>query len=402
MTIYPSDILFLAGGSALRKFGAPSRRTAPYARGGEENKETFTRAAPNGYYLDRDGILRGATTDVPRFEYIDPLSSGTPDPYWLLEEARTNLVLWNRDLTNAAWTKTNVSAVKDQTGIDGVASSASRITASAGNGTCLQGITDGSKARYQTCYVKRLVGAGTINMTMDNGSTWTAITVTSAWTRVSIPTQTLANPTVGFRIVTNGDSIAVDYVQCENGTFQSSVIPTTTVSVTRAAESTTLPFLAGATSSLAIYARFVERGSVTTGGAVRRLLSIGQAGGTPQLNLHGAASNTYYSVGYTGALTSSISSLSATAAPTFGQLVELRALFDAGAGIVQLNQSINLAAEVAAAAGSSALPLDVGGWSGSALWVNTSSAGSGGYTAFDTLAIIRGAPTLTELRALRA
>jgi hypothetical protein len=71
-------------------------------------------------------------------------------------------------------------------------------------------------------------------MTMDNGATWTAITVTAGWTLVSIPTQTLTNPTVGFQIVTNGDAIAVDFVQNENGVFATSPIVTTTVSVTRA------------------------------------------------------------------------------------------------------------------------------------------------------------------------
>ncbi len=45
---------------------------------------------------------------------------------------------------------------------------------------------------------------------------------------------------VGFRIVTNGDQIAVDLVQNENGTFDTSAIPTTTVSVTRAQDAVTV------------------------------------------------------------------------------------------------------------------------------------------------------------------
>ena len=149
-------------------------------------------------------------------------------------------MLHNRDLTNAAWVKTNVTTVKDQTGIGAVTSSASRITASAGNGTCLQTITLASSARFQTAYVKRLVGSGVVEMTTDNGATWTAVTVTAGWTRVSIPTQTLANPVVGFRIVTSGDSIAVDFVQNENGVFATSAIWTTTAAVTRAADVATM------------------------------------------------------------------------------------------------------------------------------------------------------------------
>lgn len=154
----------------------------------------------------------------------------------LMEPSRTNVVLWNRDLTNGAWTPTNITPLKDQTGPDGVANSASSLEATAGNGTILQSVTLASSARFQSAYVKRITGSGTVNMTMDNGATWTAITLTSSWTRVSIPTQTLANPTVGFRIVTSGDKIAVDFVQNEDGTDVSSPIPTTTTSAARAGE----------------------------------------------------------------------------------------------------------------------------------------------------------------------
>lgn len=157
-----------------------------------------------------------------------------------VEDARTNVVLWNRDLTNAAWTPTNMTAAKDQTGPDGVANSASSILATAGNATILQSITLALSVRVQSAYVKRITGTGTVEMTMDNGSTWTAITVTANWSLVSIPVQTITDPIVGFRIVTSGDKIAIDFVQNENGITTlspaSSPIPTTTVAVTRAAD----------------------------------------------------------------------------------------------------------------------------------------------------------------------
>jgi hypothetical protein len=203
------------------------------ASSGSSSLVTFTRASTANYF-NSSGLLVSAAVDAARFDY-NPSTLAARG--LLLEESRANVVLWNRDLTNAAWTSTNVTAAKTQTGIDGVANSASSITATAGNGTCLQAITLASSARFQTAWVKRLVGAGVVNMTTDNGSTWTAVTVTAGWTRVSIPTQTLANPTVGFRIVTSGDSIAVDFVQNENGTFATSEIDTTTVAVTRSIDS---------------------------------------------------------------------------------------------------------------------------------------------------------------------
>jgi hypothetical protein len=196
---------------------------------------TFTRASAATYF-NSAGLLATAASGAARFDY-DPVTKVARG--FLPEGARTNVVLWNRDLTNAAWTKTSITAALDQTGIDGVAASASSLTATAGNGTCLQAITLASAACYQSAYVKRLTGSGTINMTMDNGSTWTAIVPTASWTALEIPTQTLANPTVGFRIVTSGDAIAVDYVQNENGAFRSSAIGVTTVAVARAADTLT-------------------------------------------------------------------------------------------------------------------------------------------------------------------
>lgn len=173
----------------------------------------------------------------PRFD--NTLGTANSPLGLLIEEARTNVALWNRDLTNAAWTLgATMTRAKNQIGIDGVANSASSITGGAvsATNTILQAITLTSSARFQSAYVKRLVGTGVVNMTLDGGTTWTAITVTSAYTRVTIPTQTLANPSVGFQVMTSTDSIAVDFVQNENGTFATSPIFTTTAAVTRAAD----------------------------------------------------------------------------------------------------------------------------------------------------------------------
>lgn len=185
--------------------------------------------ASTAWSFNSGGVLQSFANDTLRIT----------DLGLLIELNKTNVVLWNRDLTNAAWTKTNVTATLNQTGVDGTANSATSLTSSAANGTCLQSITLASGSRFQSAYVKRLSGSGTINMTMDNGVTWTAITPTTNWSQMTIPSQTLANPTVGFRIVTSGDSIAVDVVQNEEGTFVTSPILTTTASVARAFDTVT-------------------------------------------------------------------------------------------------------------------------------------------------------------------
>jgi hypothetical protein len=191
----------------------------------------FTRAS-TATYFDKDGVLQSAAAGEARFDY----NPSTLAPRGLpIEDARTNHVLHSRDLTNVAWTATNITPAKNQTGIDGVANSASLITATAANGTILQTVTTTS-TRILSAYVKRVTGTGAIEITRDNGTTWTAVTVTSAWTRVNIASASVTNPVIGFRIVTSGDAIAVDGVQLENGAFITSVIFTTDTALTRSAE----------------------------------------------------------------------------------------------------------------------------------------------------------------------
>jgi hypothetical protein len=182
-------------------------------------------------------ITTSAAYYGPRFNFTYNGSAWTQSGL-LIEETRANVALYSRDLTNAAWSKTNITAALNMTGIDGVANSASRITASAANGTVLQSITLASSQRFQSSYLQRITGTGSVYMTMDGGTTWTDVTSqvgsSGTWIRASIPAQTVTNPSVGFKLATSGDAIGVDFVQNEGGAFATSVIYTTSASVTRA------------------------------------------------------------------------------------------------------------------------------------------------------------------------
>lgn len=199
--------------------------------GGMPSGLTYTNSSTTRTYFGSDGLLKTAVANEPIFEY-NPTTLALLGMRWEMEQ-RTNLALWNRDLTNAAWVSTNGTPLKNQVGLDGVANSASSFTATAGNATCLQSITSASAARVTSFYIKRLVGTGTVEITQDNGTTWTAVTLTSSWQRFQI-TSTLANPVIGIRVVTSGDSVALDFAQHESGaSVASSPIPTTTASVIR-------------------------------------------------------------------------------------------------------------------------------------------------------------------------
>ena len=58
---------------------------------------TFSRAS-TATYTDATGTIQTAGVNAPRWDYSGGGLNGL-----LIEEARTNLALWNRDFTNAAW-----------------------------------------------------------------------------------------------------------------------------------------------------------------------------------------------------------------------------------------------------------------------------------------------------------
>jgi hypothetical protein len=182
------------------------------------------------------------------------------------EAAATNNLLHSRDLSNAAWsTKTNITAAKTATGLDGIANTATTLTATAADAIILQPITLASAARCSSAYVKRRTGTGTISFTQDGGSTWTDITAQingSTWSRVQI-TSTLANPSVGFKISTSGDAIDVDCVQNEAGAVATSPIVTTTTTVTRNAEA--LSYQTASNIDFAVGTIYCEVRSTPTG-----------------------------------------------------------------------------------------------------------------------------------------
>ena len=77
-------------------------------------------------------VLFNHPANIPRVEYAaDGSRKGL-----LIEEARTNLVTYSQDFTNAAWTKTNAATLAlDATGPDGVSNSAVTLVDNGAGGT---------------------------------------------------------------------------------------------------------------------------------------------------------------------------------------------------------------------------------------------------------------------------
>lgn len=147
------------------------------------------------------------------------------------EGARTDVLgtttAIRRTMSDAGWVASNVTK-STSTGADGTANGAATLTASAGNGTVLFTTVLAAAIRTFSAWVRRRTGTGTVNITGDNGATWTAITLTSSYQLFQFTTANVANPVVGFRIVTSGDAIDVDFNQLEAAAWASSPIDVAT------------------------------------------------------------------------------------------------------------------------------------------------------------------------------
>ncbi len=158
----------------------------------------------------------------------------------LIEPASTQLLSDVRDLSQASWTKTNMTCVKNATGADGVANSASTCTATAANATVTQAFSGASTIRTASASIKRGVGTGTISVT-GNGADYCDVT-SALYTAMANSCQFMRTTTYGddirdtaqkcfhgcgvmsvvgtsiswsLKIATSGDSVIVDFAQAE-------------------------------------------------------------------------------------------------------------------------------------------------------------------------------------------
>jgi len=184
--------------------------------------------AGNYFEVDNFHVRQNIPGAEARFEANGLLSEGEG----------TNWCLQSNDMTEAVWTAVNITPALDVEGVDGVASSASRLTATANDGTIKQSInTLASADNAYSVWLKRITGTGAIYLTDDDGANWTEKTLTTTWTRFFV-TRSQTDPIVGIKMAIDTDVIAAQFNQVEAGqAYISSAIPTTTIPVTRTADS---------------------------------------------------------------------------------------------------------------------------------------------------------------------
>ena len=232
---------------------------------------TFTRAS-SGTFVGSDGVLRTATTNEPRFDH-NPTTGESLG--LLVEEARTNVAWPSADYSGANWTKTNIQvSAATTTAPDGSTcfgyegSSASSLlkrlrfnftTTTVGTYTwsiylkagtedsCAITIQDGTGVNvgYATILLTNgTVTGGPANSGANTGTTISVQAASNGFYRVSLTSTFVAALTQIQAIITwviNGSSTSTGTLfpwgaQLEQGSFATSVIPTTTAAATRSAD----------------------------------------------------------------------------------------------------------------------------------------------------------------------
>jgi len=197
---------------------------------------TFTRAS-TATRVNASGLIETVASGVPRLDYL-----GSSCPKILLEPQRVNRGLGSNDLTLGYWLNqtgnTTITTVASGAP-DGGAFTRLVTTGSGSQGRVVQILYDSDTAQTASFYVKG-TGKTQINLFMSGGGNFTSpeITLTSSWQRISISGTRASGSSGDFQINTfGGNTLDVWGAQVENGSYMTSLIPTTTAAVTRWADS---------------------------------------------------------------------------------------------------------------------------------------------------------------------
>ena len=194
----------------------------------------FTRAS-TATRVNEQGLIESIATGVPRIDY-----TGGGCGKLLLEPQRTNYITYS-NYDASTWTQTTASiSINSATSPDGTTNahtatrtsgSTQRIGVAAFSATVGQPYTN-------SIYLRKVSGSGLVRL-IDINNTPTTFTLTTEWVRYSVTAIAVASTQrLYVEMTQDGDVIEFWQGQIENGSYSTSLIPTTSTAVTRVKDET--------------------------------------------------------------------------------------------------------------------------------------------------------------------
>lgn len=236
---------------------------------------TATRSATTpATYVNKNGVIETLLlSNVERFTHGFYDTTGfVVRPGIIMELTSANLIPKSSVIDDATWAELNTTAENADTGSsspDGTVTAPS-LTATDANGTLL--LASAVTARTYSVFLKRKTGTGNIDITADSGATWTTVTVYDyKWVRVQV-TAASASQTCGIRIVTSGDAVYVWGNQFEAQPYATTLIPTTSVALTRNVEVIKFPISGNMTDTQSVFFKYTPFSTFANDSSNRNLL----------------------------------------------------------------------------------------------------------------------------------
>lgn len=194
---------------------------------------TVTRAT-TATRVNSAGLIESVASNVPRLDY----SNGTC-PSILVEPQRTNLALYSQQFTNGVWSIKS-GTFTDNYGFspDGT-TNATRFVSTDSDPYVYQPITGDGSTYTVSCYVKGVGSSIGKNGSIRVSANSQSFAITNQWQRVTLTCTISGVLIMGLEIpdgASVGDEVLIWGYQCEQGSYATSYIPTTSASVTRNAD----------------------------------------------------------------------------------------------------------------------------------------------------------------------
>ena len=428
MSIKPSDILFYGAGASLAKYGTLSRRTTTISRRGEGVIETVARTG-TGTIIARDGTIQFTAQNLPRINWRDSDDDGVLDtPSLVVENETENLVADSDDLTTGGWTaggavitaqvttcgEIELSSVEDDSA--GNTRITTDVVSFASSGTkacaCIIGVDQANvpnETIVQLYDGTAVANRGSAEITW--GADFSPTVVMSVGSqlgdviplandlyllRFNAPSVVHTN-TNQLRIVAASDGVSdvgtiyIGGCHVTDMPQPGSIVQTSGGTGTRNDESCSFPFMPSP-QEMTVYVKFIEGQDPNFDDA--DVCAISDTGlTTPYLRFRKLAAADSYRMTHGGLGLNSTLDLN----PSGGDIVELRGVLGSDGGI-QLHGALNDGTESSATA-SAAGSLSAA-WSDTTLHIGGRSTSAVGFSEFEALIILRGIPTLNDIRAL--